>query len=372
MARSLFEPASLAGMELRNRFVRSATAEAMAEDQGRPTRQLAELYTSLAEGGVGLIITSGANIEPWANLPASIGVKAPLSIYDDDFIGPWEPIVEAVHEAGAKIAMQIGHLGRQDVGPLRGSAPLAPSPVPIEATGVTPVEMTKAQIEDVVEKFAQASRRVKEAGFDAVQFHGAHGNLITNFMSPFTNRRSDEYGGGVANRARFVVEMIRRSRQEVGPGYPLLIKLSASDFVEGGLDIGDCAEMAVMMAEAGIDAIEVSGGTLSESPQYISQAKILTKDKEAYFRPFAEAIKESAVVPVILVGGLRTPEVMDTILQDGAADFMALCRPLIREPDLINRWAAGDTSKATCVSCNQCFANWVHHPIRCFADHPLD
>ncbi len=372
MVSPLFEPANIGNLQLRNRFVRSATAEAMATEDGRPTRQLQDLYRALAGGQVGLIITSGAMIEPWPNAPASIGVRSPLSIYDDSFIDDWTQVIDAVHGAGAKIAMQFGHLGRQDIPLLRGSDPLAPSPVPIKSTGIIPQEISVAQIADVVEKFALACRRIQVAGFDAAQFHGAHGNIMTNFMSPFTNRRNDSYGGCPENRARLLLEVVLRSRELVGPDYPIIIKLSFSDFVDGGLTPEDAVTIAAMLAEAGVSAIEVSGGTLSETPERISEKNIKSEDQEAYFLPFAKALKSRVNIPIILVGGLRSPGLMEKILKEGSADFFALSRPLIREADLIKRWSGGDRRKAKCVSCNQCFANWVFHPIRCFIDHPLD
>ncbi len=371
MSSILFDPVNIAGLELKNRLVRSATAEAMATTDGRPTPQLKELYCALAEGEVGLIITSGATIEAWPNLPETLGIRAGLAMHDDRFIADWPEIIEAVHARGAKIAMQFGHLGRQDIPQLRGSTPLAPSAVPIEATGVTPQAMTQADIMDLVEKFAQACGRIKQAGFDAAQIHGAHGNLVTNFMSPFTNRRQDEYGGSVENRARFVVEVVKRTRELVGPDFPLIIKLSFSDFVEGGLNPDEAVEMAAIMADSGIDCIEVSGGTLSETPGRISMKNIKRPDQEAYFLPIAKALKDRVDVPVMLVGGLRSPEVMENALQDGAADLVSLCRPLIREPGLVGRWKDGDRAKATCKSCNTCFTSWMFAPLRCFLDEPL-
>ncbi|KMY67219.1 hypothetical protein AAU61_10055 [Desulfocarbo indianensis] len=371
MSSLLFQPTHIAGVQLKNRFVRSATAEAMATDDGRPTQALKDLYARLAEGEVGLIITSGAMIEAWPISPATLGLRSPLAMHDDAYIPLWQDAIEAVHQAGANIAMQIGYLGRQDIPALRGGPPLAPSAVAIASTGVEPREMTQTEIDEVVEKFAQASRRVKAAGFDAVQYHGAHGNIITNFMSPFTNRRQDAYGGSLANRARFSVEIIKRARELVGAAYPIIIKLSFSDFVEGGLTVEDAVRMAAILAEAGLDCIEVSGGTLSETPERISRKNIKKEDQEAYFQPFAKALKDQVGIPVMLVGGLRTPRVMEKAIQDGAADMVSLSRPFIREPQLIKRWQSGDPQKATCVSCNQCFENWVHTPIRCFMDEPL-
>lgn len=369
---NLFEPAIIKGTQLKNRFIRSATAEGMTTFDGRPTQALKELYCMLAEGEVGFIIASGACIEAWKNYPETLGLMSPFAIYDDRYIKPWQEIISTVHEWGTKIALQIGHLGRQDVSELRGSAPIAPSAVPIKDNPVVPQEMTVHDINDVVEKFAQASLRVKEAGFDAVQFHGAHGNLITNFMSPLTNIRTDDYGGNTKNRARFLVEIVNRAREFVGPDFPLMIKMSFSDFVDGGYDVDEAITIAELIVRAGIDCIEVSGGTLSESKNRIAVKGIQKEEQEAYFQTYAKTLKEHVSIPVILVGGLRTPTVMARLLEDGVADFFSLSRPLIREPRLIKRWKKGDLKKAKCVSCNQCFENWIFRPLRCYVDEPLE
>ena len=371
MISGLFDSTCIKDLQLKNRFVRSATAEGLATFDGCPTQKLKEVYCKLAEGEVGLIITSGAYIEAWKKFPESLGLLSPFAICDDRYIEYWQDVINAVHERGTKIAMQIGHLGRQDIPALRGAAPIAPSAVPVNNGQVVPREMTKKDIMDIVEKFARASCRVKEAGFDAVQFHGAHGNLITNFMSPFTNRRTDNYGGSLENRARFLVDILTRTRELVGSNFPLMIKLSFSDFVEGGLEVNDAVAISEIIADAGIDCIEVSGGTLSETKDNIAVKGIQTKEQESYFRDFAKLLKEHVSIPVILVGGHRTPEVMAKLLEDNVADFFSLSRPLIREPDLIKRWKNGDLKKAKCISCNQCFENWIFHPLRCYIEEPL-
>jgi len=182
MIRSLFEQASIKGIHLKNRFVRSATAESMATSDGFPTKDLKNLYCTLADGELGLIITSGSLIEPWKNNPQTLGLRSPLAIYEDGYIDAWQEIIRDVHERGAKIAMQIGHLGRQDVPELRGSALMAPSAVNLKGSNIVTHEMTVNEIRNIVEKFAQACRRVKEAGFDAVQLHFAHEDLEKRSM----------------------------------------------------------------------------------------------------------------------------------------------------------------------------------------------
>jgi len=372
MPELLFQPGRIKRLELRNRVVRSATFEGMATDEGLPTDRLRDLYCRLAEAEVGLIITCGATIEAWQKRPSALGALSPLAIYDDRFIEPWPEIVDAVHAKGAKLALQIGHNGRMEPPELRESPPLAPSVVPIEATGVIPREMTRNDIAEVVELFGQACGRAKAAGFDAVEFHGAHGNLITNFMSPFTNHRDDEYGGSVDNRARFPVEVVRRCRELVGPDYPLLMKMSFDDFIPGGLRVEDAVRIAALLAVAGLDGIEVSGGTLSESKERIAVKGIAKSIQEAYFRAYGKALKERVDIPVILVGGMRSPEVVEEVLRQGAADFISLCRPLIREPELVQRWKGGDRRKAACISCNQCYDNWMFRPLRCYVEEPLE
>ena len=367
----LFEKGMIKGLEIRNRFVRSATAEGMATPDGSPTEKLMKVYCDLAEGEVGLIITSGALIEAWEQQPSSLGLLSPLCIHDDRYVDQWREITREVHDRGARIAMQIGHLGRQDIPVLRGATPIAPSPVPVGGGAVIPREMMDNDIYDIIEKFAQACRRVKEAGFDAVQFHGAHGNLINNFMSPFTNTRTDRYGGGVENRARFVVEIVRRARQLVGSEFPIMIKMNSSDFIPHGLNQEDAVKIGAIVAEAGIDCIEVSGGTLSESGERIAVKGIKKPEEEAYFRNSSKALKEKTSIPVILVGGNRTPAVMASVLEEKAADFVAMSRPLIREPGLVKRWKHGDLDKAKCVSCNQCFEKWVSNPLRCYMEKPM-
>lgn len=372
MIKKLFEPASIKGIQLRNRFVRSATAEGMTTFDGHPTQELKEIYCKLAEGEIGLIITCGACIEAWQDYPQTLGLISPFAIYEDHYIKTWQKITRAVHERGTKIAMQIGHLGRQDIPELRGSAPIAPSAIPIKGSDVVPREMNISDIKEIVEKFAQACRRVKEAGFDAVQFHGAHGNLINNFMSPFTNIRTDDYGGTVENRARFMVDIIDRTRQLIGPDYPLMIKMNFNDFVDGGLEKDEALNIAKIISRAGIDCIEVSGGTLSESKNHIAVKGIHKKEQEAYFQIYAKALKEVVTIPVILVGGHRTPDVMTRIVEEGTADLISMARPLIREPGLIKRWKNGDLEKAKCISCNQCFENWILRPLRCYVEEPLE
>ena len=201
----------------------------------------------------------------------------------------------------------------------------------------------------------QAARRGLEAGFDAVELHGAHGYLLNQFVAPYTNRRADRYGGDVQNRARFVCEVYQRVRDEVGSKFPVLIKMNCEDFAPGGASLEDSIYLARRLAEMGIDAIEISGGTPASGKLGANRTGIGKMKDEGYFVPQAREIRKAVDVPLILVGGLRSPQLMERILQEGTADYFSMSRPFIREPFLIKRWQGGDLTKARCISCNLCF-----------------
>jgi len=209
----LFEPSNIKGMRVKNRFVRSATVEGMATVDGGPTKRLEELYFNLADGEVGLIITSATFIEGDAYRKRAYVEHQvyPLMMDDDRNIEHWKELIDGVHKRGSKIAMQIVHTGRQEPPNLRGEAPIAPSAIPISNTGVVPRELTIEEMKEMIERFAQACRRAMEAGFDGVQLHGGHGYLISGFISPYSNVRTDEYGGSTENRARFLLEIVHRT-----------------------------------------------------------------------------------------------------------------------------------------------------------------
>lgn len=358
----LFDSGRIANLDIKNRIVRSPTGERMADHRGWPTDMLDKMYTDLAKGGTGLIIVGIT----WVR---DDGMSSPNgNRFDSDGAIPgWRAIVEKVHDLGAKIAIQIGHTGRQ-VNPayLGGRTPIAPSAVTYLKTGVTPRAMTEEEISDMIEAFVQAGRRIKEAGFDAVQLHGAHGYLINQFLSPYTNRRTDRWGGSLENRMRFVTEIYRRMRGLLGKDYPIFIKINIDDFTEGGIKAEEGLEMAERLAEMGMDAIEISGGTLEQSLEKVMATGIKTEDQEAYFLPFSEKLKVRIKVPVILVGGMRSFNVMDRIIQQEKADFISICRPLIREPDLPLKLQKGPQSKALCISCNKCFEIiYRNEPVAC-------
>jgi 2,4-dienoyl-CoA reductase-like NADH-dependent reductase (Old Yellow Enzyme family) len=341
----------------------------MGNAKGEPMEQLAQLYSTLAENEVGLIVTSAALVERFKlELPEGAGIAYPTYMDRDELAELWKPIVQAVRARGATMAMQIVHPGRQEAPELRlGEPPLAPSAVEVKESGVVPREMTPDEIREMVEKFAQACRRVKEAGFDAVQLHGGHGYLISNFISPYTNRRTDEYGGDTAGRAKFIVDIVRRARELVGDDYPVMIKMNCDDFVPGGITKDEAARIASVIAEGGIDCIEITGG-IPDAGEQTRRKGINKQEKEAYLRPYAETLRPVVSIPLILVGGMRSPRVVEKVLSEGVADMVSISRPFIREPHLLKRWKEGDRKRAKCVSCAKCADNVFIRPLRCYPE----
>ena len=346
----LFDRSVINGMELSNRFVRSATWEGMAAEDGSVTPKLTETLVALARGGVGLIITSHAYV-----LPEGQAGPWQLGIYKDELIDGLQELTTAVHSFGAKIAMQISHAGNFAPKPLTGRPPMVVSNY--EGLSKSPrEEMTTEYIRELVVAFADAARRAKAAGFDGVQIHSAHGYLLNQFLSPAFNHRADEYGGGIKNRARIHLEIFQAIRKVVGREFPVLIKLNGQDFTENGLTLADSLQVGRMLADAGLDAIELSGGLPTGGKFSPSRFGIKTEEEEAYFREDAQAFKNEIKLPLILVGGVRSLEVAERLVDDGVADYISMSRPFIREPNLINRWKAGDRRRALCKSDNMCFS----------------
>jgi 2,4-dienoyl-CoA reductase-like NADH-dependent reductase (Old Yellow Enzyme family) len=348
--RTLWDETHLNGMILANRLVRSATWEGMCTAEGRPTARLTACYGALARGRVGLIISGYAFVRPdGRQLPGQMGA------HDDGFAPEMRDLVAAVHREGGKICLQLVHVGGQTTTVAAGRQPLAPSAVAGPQFPELPAELTPAEIADLVAAFAAAAARGKAWGFDAVQLHAAHGYLINQFLSPRTNHRQDAYGGTPENRCRFLGEVYRAVRGAVGAHYPVLAKLNGADNLEGGLEIDGAVLAARLLDDEGIDALEVSGGTPASGDQTPVRQGIETREQEAYNLPLAYRVRQTVACPVMVVGGLRTPELIEGIIRREEADYVALARPLIREPSLPRRWADGDEARATCISCNGCF-----------------
>ncbi len=345
----LFEESTIKHLTLKNRFVRSATWEGLATDKGACTQRLIDLMVRLARGGIGLMITGHTYIAPE-------GQAGPwqLGIHRDDLVPGLAELAQAAHKAGGKIVLQLAHAGCRAHAGLTGLETLGPSAVANEQ-GLPSRAMTLEQIRKTVEDFGQGAIRAQEAGFDGVQIHAAHGYLLSQFLSPYFNRRRDRYGGSIANRARIVLEVLRRIREGVGERFPVLIKMNSQDFMEQGLSVEEMVEVAAMLESEGIDAIELSGGA-HHSGKYmpLRVGHLELPEDEVYYRHEASRYKEKIRAPLILVGGIRSFQVAEKIVREGLADYVSLSRPLIREPELIHRWKSGDLRKALCKSDNQC------------------
>jgi 2,4-dienoyl-CoA reductase-like NADH-dependent reductase (Old Yellow Enzyme family) len=345
----LFESSEINGMKLRNRFVRSATWEGMASPEGAVTPKLIETMALLAKGGVGLIISSHAFVRPEGQ-----ATLWQIGVYEDRLIDGLREMTAAVHQAGGRIILQLAHAGNFAAEALTGTPPLVVSDY--EGLAKTPrKELTPGDIEGLAAAFAAAAGRAKAADFDGVQIHSAHGYLLSQFLSPAFNRRTDDYGGGIGNRSRIHREILRAVRKVTGGNYPVLIKMNCRDFTDDGLTLEDSLAAAGLLADEGLDAIELSGGLLFSRRLSPSRPHIDSEEKEAYFREELRTFKKHIHIPLILVGGIRSFGVAEGLVTEGAADYISMSRPFICEPDLISRWQAGDRRKAGCRSDNLCF-----------------
>jgi len=362
--KGLFSPVRIGRLALPNRLMRSATAECLAtEPLGRATPALADLYRNLAAGGVGLIVSGHAYVTPEGKAHPEM-----LSAHCDQMIPGLQTLARSVHDAGGRIALQINHGGRQ-CDPACAPERLAPSAVPLPSQAdCPPREMTQAEVVAAVEAFGQAARRAKTAGFDAVQIHAAHGYLIGQFLSPHTNRRRDGWGGDLEGRLRFLAAVCEAVRGQVGRNYPLFAKLGMTDNLEqvpDGLTPEDGAWIAGRLADLGLNAVEVSGGYGGGQGDFNNRLAVGKKTPEAYFRDLARRAKAATPLPVILVGGLRSRRVMEEVLAAGDADMVALCRPLISEPDLPLRLQRGEVEASRCISGKRCWPDEVGQGIAC-------
>jgi 2,4-dienoyl-CoA reductase-like NADH-dependent reductase (Old Yellow Enzyme family) len=386
----VFSEARIGTLTLRNRLIHSATWECMAADDGAVTQPLIDRYVTLAKGEIGLIIPGYMYVHPGGKAtPRQTGIS------DDKHLPGLTTLVDEVHKAGGLIAFQIVHGGRQSPRKVIGRDPLAPSgfgrdPVTLNK----PAAATEEEIQEIIHSFVQAARRAKQAGADALQLHCAHGYLLSEFLSPFFNRRSDQWGGAPSNMFRLLKEIIIRIKDEVGRDFPLLVKLNANDFTPAraiGPDLA--ARYAGWLAELGIAALEVSAGTwysfhtvrgeipIDDLAGALSWwmrpiAKMIfnrqigpCRFQEFYNLPAAEIIKNSlGDVPLTLVGGVRRLAEMDRVVSEKRVDFLSMSRPLIREPFLPKRLKSGETQAAACISCNRCFAAvFKGFPLRCYA-----
>jgi len=342
---SPFDSITIEGINIRNRFVRSATWDSTATENGEVTDASVKMIENVARGGVGLIVTGFACVSDHGK-----AATRQLGISHGRHIEGMRRLVKVAHDCGAKIAVQIAHAGLNVV--LLGQTDrIALAPSKTEAYRSPHRAMTSAEVDEAVRDFGAAAERAAEAGFDALQLHGAHGYLMSQFLSPLTNRRTDEWGGSPERRRRFHVEVMRSGRRSVGENYPVWMKIGLRDHTDDGLGLSEgLAALRALRAE-GLSAVEISTGLGARS----ARVHRPEDEERPYFREESAAAKRAVDIPVMLVGGIRSLAMAEDILQRGDSDMISMSRPLVREPGLIARWQRGDTAPAKCISCNKCF-----------------
>jgi len=360
---SLFQPLKINGLELKNRLVVPPMGSGFAAEDGSVTDRLINYHEARARGGFALItleVTAVDGVE-------GKGSGHQLSIFDDRFIPGFKRLVDRVHNAGAKVSVQLYHPGRVTIPAfIGGLPPVAPSPVPDPIWRQVPRELTIEDIQKLVESFAQGARRAKEAGFDAAELHGAHGYIISQFMSGYANKRTDEYGGDFKGFMRFPVEIVRRARQLVGPDFPIFFRISGDELVPMGRTVAESVEMAKRLVQEGVNVIDVSIGVMESSAVTSAPPEM----EQGFNAAMAEAFKKALKVPIIAVGRINEPDVAEEIISSGKADLVAIGRQSLTDPEWPNKVAEGRQDDIVkCISCNEgCIeglAIWLRPSITC-------
>ena len=342
----LFTPYRIKNCELSNRIVMPGLASFLIEDDGSITDRTVEHYRRRAAGGPAMVIVEACAVSPE-------GIVSPhqARIYDDRFIEGLAKIAGAMKSEGAVPAVQIHHGGRQTSAKVVKQKPLAPSPLPCPAIRGDVEPLTKDGIHDLVRKFGDAADRALEAGFELLEIHGAHGYIINQFLSQFSNIREDEYGGDTKGRARFAEEIVREVRNRIGQDFPLSFKISAQEFVKNGLTVEESIQILQILFKAGIDIVQVSAGN-DATPEWICQPMFMEK---ACLADSAAMIKKALDVPVMAVGRINDPFIADEIIGKGKADLVCIGRGLLADPDMPNKAREGRTNDIrTCIACNTC------------------
>jgi 2,4-dienoyl-CoA reductase-like NADH-dependent reductase (Old Yellow Enzyme family) len=342
---------------MKNRIVMPPMATRYATLEGFATDRQTAYYVERARGGVGYITVEHTGILPQGRAHPNM-----LLISSDEHASKIAKMIEAVHRAGGKILIQINHAGRQTSSAVTGSPIVGPSPVPCPTRTETPRELSVGEIEEIIEAFTVAAQRVKEAGADGVEIHMAHGYLLCSFLSPFSNRRRDQYGGDIQGRASFALEVFRSVRDRVGPDFPISCRLSGDEYVEGGLKIEETKQVAQILEKEGANVLHVSAcnaasGYLNHPPYYI---------EEGVFVHLAETIKSVVKIPVITVGRIRDPVMANQILKDGKADLVSMGRALIADPHMPGKAKEDRLEEINlCISCNRCIQTLRKEAVRC-------
>ncbi|MDD4202683.1 MAG: NADH:flavin oxidoreductase [Candidatus Omnitrophica bacterium] len=345
-----FEPYVLNGLTLQNRFVRSATHTGFATDEGIATEKNKDILFTLAENNVGLIITGYMYISKDGK-----GARGQLSIDRDETIKELFEITHYIHKyTRTKIFAQIAHCGAQTTENITGQTPIAPSQISHNNT-IIAREMQAKDIEQIIEHFSDSAIRAKEAAFDGIQIHAAHGYLLSEFLSGHFNKRTDMFGQNNKGRARIISIILEHVRKKVGTKFPILLKINSEDFLQDGLHQEDCLEILGYIIPCGIDGVEISGGTMNSDPLPIRKEDNTKESSQFYYRDFCEKFRKKFSIPLIAMGGIRGISEAERILGTDQADLIGMSRPFICEPDIIKRWEKGDPLRAKCISCNKCF-----------------
>ena len=360
---SLFQPININGLQLKNRLVVPPMGSGFAAEDGSVTDRLISYHEARARGGFAFITLEVTAVDG----EEGKGSKTQLSIFDDSFIPGFKRLVDRVHAAGAKVSVQLYHPGRATLPPYIGNRPVvAPSPIPDPIWRQEPRELTIEDIQKLVEEFAQGARRAKEAGFDAVELHGAHGYLISEFMSGYANKRTDEYGGGFEGFVRFPVEIIRRAKQLVGPDFPIFFRISGDELIPLGRGVAESVEMAKRLVQEGVNVIDVSIGVMESSFLTSAPAEM----EQGFNAAMTAEFKKALNVPIIAVGRINEPDVAKEIISSGKADLVAIGRQSLTDPEWPNKVAAGRTDDIVkCISCNdgciEGIVTWLRPSITC-------
>lgn len=359
--RTLFKPLAIGSMEVKNRLVMPPMVRNYASKSGLVTNQYIDHISTIAKGGVGMMILEASYISPEGR-----GFTKELAIDRDTAIPGLKKLAKAAHKHKAKIGIQLYHAGRQTTSAKSGYQPVAPSPIPDPLMQEAPKQLSVTAIKKLVKQYAEAAVRAKKAGLDFVEIHGAHGYLITQFLSPFTNKRKDKYGGSFENRLRFAKEVVIAVREAVGPKYPVTIRLSADELVPDGLTLKDTKKIVQELEKIGIDAFHISVGNYASYTQGMLIQPMAINDGALI--KYAQGVKEVANVPVIAVGKIRDPKTATQVIRKGYADFVAIGRTLLADPEYPNKIQAGKLKDVNpCIACNQgCISRlFADQDVRC-------
>jgi len=387
----LYEEKKIGKVLVKNRFVHSATYESMADIQGKVTDKLINRYRRLAKGGVGLIIPGYCFV-----MENGRSMKYQTGLHNDEMIDGLQKLVDTVHGEGSKIVFQLMHSGRQTSKDTIGQTQIAPSKGPMDTIYMAkPREMSEGEIKEIISAFGAAANRAKISGADGVQIHAAHGYLVNQFLSPFFNKRNDSWGGSDKNRFKFLKEVVFEVKKNISDTMALIVKLNTNDFTpKTGITIQLAKKYSEWMLDLPIDGIEVSCGTLSYSMFNMVRGDVPTNELTINFPLWRKIIGKMMLkkmegkfdledgynveaakkmkpgigeIPLMVVGGMRSLTHMEEVIENGIADFISMCRPFIKDPNVVNKFKNKEIERVSCVSCNKCFAGVANNlPVACY------